>query len=889
MKEEAVKAGDKSANKISVCRKKDIFGQSISKAYAHAKYVHAAQVAPLGGKRVKVRSYLISHSLPRFPNFTINPVDKSQQLPNDPKQVFSDNFFKSSAKGQHFFCQSFENEETLDDQGQLEYIQGRLSRYLEEERHLVAVYHLFRTIRVGVILSNYHQNMHLKPMKIYHKLFDPRVAWSPVRNLAPNGLVNNDYRLFPIGPTKSAFRQVACTAWMLGGTQDPACIRSYKFTTTNLQYQLKFHAFAKHGNAYLDVYDDLLAAQVVPKEFYEKPKDPNFETKYLVDIILVQHWIDHAALGNRKRTMIGDGMAVKHNAYIFSTTSLRYPLHPDDAKVKGSNHIRVPSLATNHAKVFVTVPIHGSGTRVLGAGFSDLNRTYLQRGREAKNKPGRGGAIWYAKNGILGALMLSLHPDITDIDGIPNVPPSLLMKHLPASPPDLPAVLKYEQHAQVHSKVELAIPSRIHDNSFFVCAYRHPFINVTPVDKPAYWPMRNGMPVNLYSLEGGHQSQHLVGHQKSSKPTLRKTKKVLTFDSEESDSESPMPSDSSATSSNSLLSTPSDSGPVDVASDLSLDSSGGEESSEEKSDREESASGCDESMVIVADSDNAGASEDGDDSEDRHRSNNGDDSEDGDESEDRGGSEGGDDSEDESGDGSEDESEEESEKEMLEEPEEEMLEESEEEKLEEESEEDSEDKSMEGSEVESNEEEEESSDNLGAHPSYDSIMIVKKLKNPKAPLQGKASSCNKAKSLKRARSQIIDDEDSDDEGDGNGDGKVSNPVKPPAKAARTTLMNTSPGMPFGSPVRQVPTSPRRRTPPVSPAHFKEFPKPSQHILGEPEHYPAAVGDGPPELPQSMVDLLKGALDPGQWTHISELVEKYLVEKIQIQKRLSLAV
>ncbi len=91
LKKIARESRDPNASFIKLDQGHDIFGHPITSKNAHAKYIYTVQVAPVEeNENVLVRSYLISHSLPRFPNFNTR-ADGTMVLPKNPADVFGKN------------------------------------------------------------------------------------------------------------------------------------------------------------------------------------------------------------------------------------------------------------------------------------------------------------------------------------------------------------------------------------------------------------------------------------------------------------------------------------------------------------------------------------------------------------------------------------------------------------------------------------------------------------------------------------------------------------------------------------------------------------------------------------------------------------------------------
>lgn len=490
----AKQSKDPNAELIKIDKGKDIFGHSITSSNAHAKYIFTSQVVPdeKDEKSVKVRSYLISHSLPRFPNFTTRP-DGTMILPVVQRNVFNKNALTALSKGQHFFCQSFENDEELDSDDELEYKANEVHSYVNGNRHLISIYHLFKTINAGVVFSNYYNTMADASMKVYRKLFDPRVEWSPEREFSD--LVLDDSRLFPIGPVNKKLRTVNCKKCNVKMTCPVQCISSYELKTTNYQYGLSFNAVAHDGRAKVDIYDDIIAPQVLPKAFYLQAQVGQ-EVKYLMDTLIVQSWMDHTTLANNMRELIKkeDNLAVQAKVWITNSLSLRYPIHAG-SQVDDEAYLRQQSFGTNHSKLAFSVPLHGVGERTALFCFADKNRTLTQRGR-TDDSAGRGGAAWCTYSGVLSALMLSLHPEVVDNQVEDNMPVWRMIPLMSRSEPERISILQYDKSK---TRVDIATPSRSHEHAYHVSSLRHPFVNMVELG-------RRYQPIGYYYALDVHES-----------------------------------------------------------------------------------------------------------------------------------------------------------------------------------------------------------------------------------------------------------------------------------------------------------------------------------------------------------------------------------------------
>lgn len=472
LKKIAKRSKDPNADYIRIDKGKDIFGDSITSNNAHAKYIFTSQVVPTEDeKKVKVRSYLISHSLPRFPNFTTRD-DGTMVLPVIQRNIFNKNALTALSKGQHFFCQSFENEENLDSDSELEYEPSKVQSYVKSDRHLVSIYHLFKTINAAVVFSNYYNQMAEPGMKVYHKLFDPRSSWSPKREFT--SLIEKAIRLYPIGPVQRSLRTVNCRKCDIKLSCPVQCISSYPLSTVDNQYGLKFNTVAHAGQAKLDIYDDIIAPQVIPKAFYTTAPSAA-GIKYLMDTLIVQSWMDHTTLANNMRELVRkeDGLGVQAKVWITNSLSLRYPIHLDSQK-DDEAYLRQQSFGSNHAKLAFSVPLHGVGERTALFCFADKNRTLTQRGR-VEDTAGRGGAAWCTYSGILSALMLTLHPEVVDNQVQANMPISRILPYLFDSDPERITVLQYDKDK---TRVDIGFPSRSHKFAYHVAAMRHPFVNM---------------------------------------------------------------------------------------------------------------------------------------------------------------------------------------------------------------------------------------------------------------------------------------------------------------------------------------------------------------------------------------------------------------------------
>lgn len=450
-------------------KKRDAFKKSVSSNSGHAKFFTSSQVKfNVDGEKDKVEiySYLIQHSLPKFPNieFSKKPTHGAifaNALPKEKSSIFDKNL---GAKGQHFFCTSFIDEQKLDKKPkseprdktirQLEYDRVKLPEYLSSRNHnFLTILHYLKVVHGAVVATNY--NPFDKKMSVYHKYLNVYENWSETetkeqkseknRNMARTSTaadIDSDH-LCPLFPLKRCVRlnkegdvighkyydqhfsmrssddanQGVCTAWSIHHPQNNLCLASAAMKTSAMHYPLEFTLFMKGRSVDLGLYDDILAFMAVFKEDFTVSED---EDTLKIDMnlgLITQTWIDSATLPRNSKKLLPGSSSLNVKLDIENSTSITLP------QSDGIGY-ELSSRGQDHSKWALLVPRGTAGTFPNLFCTCDLNRTHVQEGR--------GGGALCVSDSIFTQLMLSLKPTVSDEFLDKNIQYSKL-KHLYAN------------------------------------------------------------------------------------------------------------------------------------------------------------------------------------------------------------------------------------------------------------------------------------------------------------------------------------------------------------------------------------------------------------------------------------------------------------------------
>lgn len=433
---------------------KDAFGKPITCDSGHVKFFTSAQVLmpeDEDDNKVVVFSYLIQHSLPRFPRL---PVDEdadgifTNSLPDDPQDLFDSNL---RAKGQHFFCMSFRDEQTLDKKPevakdipkklsrQLEYRPEKMEKYLKSgKHHFACILHYLKVTHAAVIGTNYDPIS--RGHSVYHQYLNVFNRWSMVKerrtinnNMSrwelPNDKENYDSdHLCPMWPlprrvrinrngkaygfssdsdlasnfsmrSSSEAAKGVCRSWS-HGNDDLLCLASAHLKTTDSQFPLRALLLMKNQNVKLSPYDELLAPLVVPLGDFQGGANKVGEAQMDVGLI-VQTWIDFATIPDLERKLVDEQGKLEVNLKIYNSSGITLPVVKSNG---GLSSVFMSSQNVDHAKWAVAVP-RNPGTMANLVAFSDLNRT-LKHGHGS----GRGGGILCLSSHVLSEILLSFNP-----------------------------------------------------------------------------------------------------------------------------------------------------------------------------------------------------------------------------------------------------------------------------------------------------------------------------------------------------------------------------------------------------------------------------------------------------------------------------------------------
>jgi len=430
---------------------RDAFKAPVSDISGHVKFMAAARVVYAAERPAlgdaKVYSYLLQHSLPRFPNVSLTAGPSTHdaifanKLPANRASVFSSNLDK---KGQHFFCMSFEDRQQLDREPetatgvykhQLRYRPVEMAQYLTSgQHHFVSILHSLKVVHASPVATNY--DPHSLAHSVFHQLLNTYAKWSEARarpdqlreqnlnlvrtSLPADGRNYDSPHLCPMFPVARRVkvglggrmeklhtyqREKHCMrSGNAGGTGvcrngavgDMLCLASAPMRSTARQYELQSLLLMKGRTVQLGLYDDLIAPMAL--------NGGRVEAQVEGLSLLVQTWIDNATLPANEKPQ-GAGQPLLH---IQNCTSTSMPGPNDTFKP-------IPSLGTDHSKWALLLP-HPASVGSLPALFclADLNRTHRQEAR--------GGGASCLRDPLFTELMLGLRPQVADGFLDKNVP-----------------------------------------------------------------------------------------------------------------------------------------------------------------------------------------------------------------------------------------------------------------------------------------------------------------------------------------------------------------------------------------------------------------------------------------------------------------------------------
>lgn len=452
----------------------DAYNKPVGTESGHVKFVTAAEaVADDTKANATVYSYLIQHSLPRFPRFSLRKAGsaiKASRLPLA-KSIFGTNAEK---KGQHFMCMSFRDKQLLDPPTslrgrktrptdiQLRYKGSEIRHYLQSGSYNFAcVLHYLKVTHAAVIGTNY--NAYSEDMAIWHQYLNVFPTWIPKEpknskdigislNMARSSLGDPDVNwdsehLCPIFPSpfrvkvdnegditgrsrdlrvgvsmrsSSEASRGVCTKWDPRDATGSLCLASAHLKTTSRHYQLKGLLIMKNRLATVAPYDDLLAPLVVPLVDYKTAGAADEESLERVMHVglIVQSWNNSTTIPSNTKDLLPESSPLKVKLSIVNSHGVSLPLKQGKHRI---SMIPMDSVGRDHSKWAFAFPKGQTGT--IGNLFctGDLNRTY-------KHIQNRGGGLLCFSTNIFTELLLQAMPRIHEYTLKPIEYPAL--RHL---------------------------------------------------------------------------------------------------------------------------------------------------------------------------------------------------------------------------------------------------------------------------------------------------------------------------------------------------------------------------------------------------------------------------------------------------------------------------
>lgn len=413
---------------------RDAFKAPISDNSGHVKFFTAAQVeyGPRPDRdEASIYSYLIQHSLPRFPNVNLNEAGThgrifANALPASQASIFDSNV---TEKGQHFMCMSFHDRQRLDDapevatgvyKHQLKYRRAEMSTFLQDRsHHFACILHYLKVVHGLVVATNY--DPFKASLGVFHQYLNTYNQWSEAEtreqglesnanmsrtSLAKNNLNYDSPHLCPMWPMKKRVKLRADggiektktyvrDTFVLRNSRDPMkgscrngqmndklCLASAHLRTTVRHHQIESTLLMKNRTVVLGLYDDLIA----PLARAETPIETG---------MIVQTWIDNATLPMAHKT---EGLLLT----IENSTGITLPILGADGSTSSTS---MASLGTDHSKWAMLIPRGQLGTVQSLFCTCDLNRTYRQEER--------GGAALCQTDPLFVELMAGLSPSVS--------------------------------------------------------------------------------------------------------------------------------------------------------------------------------------------------------------------------------------------------------------------------------------------------------------------------------------------------------------------------------------------------------------------------------------------------------------------------------------------
>lgn len=416
----------------------------------HVKFMTSSQaIYQREPGNFKVSTYLIQHSLPRFPNIlkedmTTGPI-KATKLPKDRAKIFDSN---ATENAQHFLCMSFEDTVAAQNirdvsnvrktilRKALAYNPASMPEILRDStNHFAAILHYLKVVNAAVVATNY--NPFEERFIPYHRYLNVYTNWSKIaqQNDANSNLVPSRYNLdrnidslhlCPIWPvpyrgvyeangsvskrTKGSAEITyslrssgsgPCRFWNLG-QEDILCLASANLKTTSLQSQLTGILMMKAEAVSLSPFDDLVSPLTVPLTDYEVAKDLSLPEQKMSMGLIVQSWSDTRTFAEDQKQLLPPTSPLQVDLTITNSRATFFPVEGKD------EDLRVPN-GSDHSKWTVAFPKAQVGSYAELFCISDLNRT----GYHIK----RGGANTCFSEGPLAQLMLSLKPELRKASG----------------------------------------------------------------------------------------------------------------------------------------------------------------------------------------------------------------------------------------------------------------------------------------------------------------------------------------------------------------------------------------------------------------------------------------------------------------------------------------
>lgn len=421
---------------------KDAYGAPVSEHNGHVKFLTAARV--VYGERPAIDdatsySYLLQHSLPRFPVVPQTGVTHEaiygNQLPVNKSKVFSSNLDK---KAQHFMCMSFEDRQPLDRapetetgvyKHQLMYRPANIGQYLVSgQHHFVSILHYLKVVHAAVTATNY--DPFRQGMCVFHQYLNSYSKWSEretdsqkternlnmARSSVQAGI--DSPHLCPIWPLKRrvkvrangtieklhtyvrdqfsmrSARDATVGVCLNGRLDNKLCLASAPMRTTKRHYEVQSLLVMKGRTVHLGLYDDLIAPMTVIPSDRLGEAVPAGELRAPELRMFVQTWIDNATLpANSKQIHPGIRLHVEN------VTETKYAL-------AAGGHKTMASLGQDHSKWALLLPKETVGNFPGLFCIADLNRTYRQEHR--------GGGASCFTDSVFTELMIGMLPKVSD-------------------------------------------------------------------------------------------------------------------------------------------------------------------------------------------------------------------------------------------------------------------------------------------------------------------------------------------------------------------------------------------------------------------------------------------------------------------------------------------